>query len=102
MSQIERVSREISEVAAGAGGWQRVHHAQAGIAARRVVQQLLHLLRRQGSVLGTVLSAPHFVRLAASLLSALLDQLIGKLLLSHHMLSALGHPLWLGIPSSIL
>jgi hypothetical protein len=56
----------------------QVHVAQRGITARKVVQQVLHSLRRLGDVVRGVLPPREFVLLASSVLQALAERAIGE------------------------
>ena len=59
-------------------GWRGLHQAQRGIAARRVVQQAQHALRRLGDVLGGTLAPRDFVRAAAAAVDALAERAGGE------------------------
>ncbi|KAK9905917.1 hypothetical protein WJX75_008898 [Coccomyxa subellipsoidea] len=79
-AQVERQAREVAGVLEAAEGFSRLHMAQRGITARKVVQQALHGLRRLGDVLGGVLAPREFVRVAATVVQALADRAVGELL----------------------
>ena len=64
---------------AQAQGWRGLHQAQRGIAARRVVQQAQHALRRLGDALGGTLAPRDFVRAAAAAVDALAERAGGDL-----------------------
>lgn len=75
----EQQGQELREVLAGAEGFSRVHKAQRGIKARKVVQQALHLVRRIGSVLLPVLPPASFVDFGAVVIGATAERLAGGL-----------------------
>ena len=77
--QAARQAEEVGQVLAQAQGWRGLHQAQRGIAARRVVQQAQHALRRLGDVLGGTLAPRDFVRAAAAAVDALAERAGGEL-----------------------
>ncbi|CAL8471952.1 g11494 [Coccomyxa elongata] len=79
-AQAERQAREVADVLSAAQGFSRLHVAQRGITARKVVQQALHALRRLGDMLGSVLAPRDFVRVAAAVVQALAHRAVGELL----------------------
>ena len=76
--QAARQAEEVAQVLAQAQGWRGLHQAQRGIAARRVVQQAQHALRRLGDVLGGTLAPRDFVRAAAAAVDALAERAGGR------------------------
>ncbi|EIE23685.1 hypothetical protein COCSUDRAFT_63210 [Coccomyxa subellipsoidea C-169] len=79
-AQVERQAGEVASVLDAAEGFSRLHVAQRGIAARKVVQQALHALRRMGDVMGGVLAPREFVRVAGTVVQTLADRAVGELL----------------------
>ena len=77
--QAARQAEEVAAVLAQAGGW-RLHQAQRGITARRVVQQAMHALRRLGDALGGTLAPQDFVCTAATAVDALAERAGGNLI----------------------
>ena len=61
-----------------AQGFKQVTNAQRGIAARKVVNQVLHSLHRLGDAFGSVLSAEDSATAAGQVLQAVLQSVIGK------------------------
>lgn len=76
--QVARQTQEVLELLQAAQGFQQVTNAQRGIAARKVVNQVLHSLQRLGDVFGGVLAAEDAARSAGQVLQAVLQSVIGE------------------------
>ena len=70
--------KELKEVLEAAGGFKQVSKAQAGIKARKVIQQTLHLLGLVGKALQPVLTPHSFVQLGAQLLDCVASKITGR------------------------
>ena len=64
-----------------AQGFRKVTSGQKGIAARRVVAQVLHSLSKLGDALGGVLPSQVYVEAAGQVLQRVLQTIVGTLLM---------------------
>ena len=78
MLQVDRQAREIVGLLSAANGFRQVTSGQKGIAARRVVSQVLHSLSKLGDALGGVLPSQVYVGAAGQVLQAVLETVIGE------------------------
>ena len=76
--QVARQTREVLELLQAAQGFRQVTNAQRDIAARKVVNQVLHSLQRLGDAFGSVLAAEDAARSAGQVLQAVLQSVIGE------------------------
>ncbi len=76
--QVDRQAREIVGLLGAANGFRQVTSGQKGIAARRVVSQVLHSLSKLGDALGGVLPSQIYVQAAGQVLQALLETVVGR------------------------
>ena len=77
--QVQRQADEIVGLLGVAQGFRQVTSGQKGIAARRVVAQVLHSLSRLGDALGGILPSQIYVQAAGQVLQAVLQTVIGRL-----------------------
>ncbi|DBA76382.1 TPA: hypothetical protein ACH3X1_010090 [Trebouxia sp. C0004] len=80
-TQVDRQAREVVGLLNAANGFRQVTSGQKGIAARRVVSQVLHSLSKLGDALGGVLPSQIYVQAAGQVLQALLETVVDDLLL---------------------
>ncbi|KAL0042877.1 hypothetical protein WJX79_002164, partial [Trebouxia sp. C0005] len=80
-TQVDRQAREVVGLLGAANGFRQVTSGQKGIAARRVVSQVLHSLSKLGDALGGVLPSQIYVQAAGQVLQALLETVVDDLLL---------------------
>lgn len=78
--QVQRQADEIVGLLGVAQGFRQVTSGQKGIAARRVVAQVLHSLSRLGDALGGILPSQIYVQAAGRVLQAVLQTVIGNLM----------------------
>lgn len=76
--QLERQIQDILGLLENAQGFRQVSSAQRGIAARKVVQQVLHSLQRLGGAFWGVLPADEHATAAGHVLQAVLQSVIGE------------------------
>ena len=76
--QLDRQVQEVLGLLENAQGFRQVTNAQRGIAARKVVHQVLHSLQRLGGAFAGVLPAEEHARAAGHVLQAVLQSVIGK------------------------
>ena len=76
--QVSRQAREVVGLLGAANGFRQVTSGQKGIAARRVVSQVLHSLSKLGDALGGVLPSRIYVQAAGQVLQAVLETVIGE------------------------
>ena len=76
--QVDRQAREVVGLLGAANGFRQVTSGQKGIAARRVVSQVLHSLSKLGDALGGVLPSQIYVQAAGQVLQALLETVVGR------------------------
>jgi len=81
--QVDRQAREVVGLLSAANGFRQVTSGQKGIAARRVVSQVLHSLSKLGDALGGVLPSQIYVQAAGQVLQALLETVVGRARDSH-------------------
>lgn len=92
--QIRRQAQEVVGLLGAAQGFRKVTSGQKGIAARRVVAQVLHSLSKLGDALGGILPSQVYVQAAGQVLQHVLETVIGELalkILTVDILSFLGH-----------
>ena len=77
--QLDRQVQDVLGLLENAQGFRQVTNAQRGIAARKVVHQVLHSLQRLGGAFGGVLPAEEHARAAGHVLQAVLQSVIGEL-----------------------
>ena len=75
---MDRQAREVVGLLSAANGFRQVTSGQKGIAARRVVSQVLHSLSKLGDALGGVLPSQIYVQAAGQVLQALLETVVGR------------------------
>ena len=75
--QVQRQADEIVGLLGVAQGFRQVTSGQKGIAARRVVAQVLHSLSRLGDALGGILPSQIYVQAAGQVLQAVMHTVIG-------------------------
>ena len=78
MLQLDRQVQEVLGLLENAQGFRQVTNAQRGIAARKVVHQVLHSLQRLGGAFAGVLPAEEHARAAGHVLQAVLQSVVGK------------------------
>ena len=78
MLQIRRQAQEVVGLLGAAQGFRKVTSGQKGIAARRVVAQVLHSLSKLGDALGGILPSQVYVQAAGQVLQHVLQTIIGK------------------------
>lgn len=76
--QLERQVQDILGLLENAQGFRQVTNAQRGIAARKVVHQVVHSLQRLGSAFWGVLPGDEHATAAGHVLQAVLQSVIGK------------------------
>lgn len=76
--QVSRQAREVVGLLGAANGFRQVTSGQKGIAARRVVSQVLHSLSKLGDALGGILPSRIYVQAAGQVLQAVLETVIGE------------------------
>ena len=76
--QVSRQAREVVGLLGAANGFRQVTSGQKGIAARRVVSQVLHSLSKLGDALGGILPSQIYVQAAGQVLQAVLETVIGE------------------------
>ena len=77
--QIKRQPHEVVGLLGAAQGFRKVTSGQKGIAARRVVAQVLHSLSKLGDALGGILPTQVYVQAAGQVLQHVLQTIIGRL-----------------------
>lgn len=77
--QIRRQAQEVVGLLGAAQGFRKVTSGQKGIAARRVVAQVLHSLSKLGDALGGILPTQVYVQAAGQVLQRVLQTIIGRL-----------------------
>ncbi|KAL3153383.1 hypothetical protein ABBQ38_011722 [Trebouxia sp. C0009 RCD-2024] len=78
--QIRRQAQEVVGLLGAAQGFQKVTSGQKGIAARRVVAQVLHSLSKLGDALGGILPSQVYVQAAGQVLQHVLQTVIDDLM----------------------
>lgn len=78
--QIRRQAQEVVGLLGAAQGFQKVTSGQKGIAARRVVAQVLHSLSKLGDALGGILPSQVYVQAAGQVLQHVLQTIIDDLM----------------------
>lgn len=81
--QISRQAQEVVGLLGAAQGFRKVTSGQKGIAARRVVAQVLHSLSKLGDALGGILPSQVYVQAAGQVLQHVLQTIIGKSAMSN-------------------
>lgn len=76
--QIKRQAQEVAGLLGPAQGFRKVTSGQKGIAARRVVAQVLHSLSKLGDALGGILPSHVYVQAAGQVLQHVLQTIIGR------------------------
>lgn len=75
--QVRRQAQEVVGLLGAAQGFRKVTSGQKGIAARRVVSQVLHSLSKLGDALGGILPTQVYVQAAGQVLQHVLQTIIG-------------------------
>lgn len=76
--QVRRQAQEVVGLLGAAQGFRKVTSGQKGIAARRVVSQVLHSLSKLGDALGGILPTQVYVQAAGQVLQHVLQTIIGR------------------------
>ena len=76
--QVQRQADEIVGLLGAAQGFRQVTSGQKGIAAHRVVAQVLHSLSRLGDALSGILPSQIYVQASGQVLQAVLQTVIGR------------------------
>ena len=79
-TQMSRQAQEVVGLVGAAQGFRQVSSGQKGIAARRVVAQVVHSLSKLGDALGGILPSQVYVQAAGQVLQSVSHSIIGNMM----------------------